>query len=45
MTCLLETREREEGGERENGGMRKGIGGRDGVNRGVKRSNRGRDEG
>lgn len=43
--CLLETREREEGGERENGGMRKGIGGRDGVNRGVKRSNRGRDEG
>ena len=24
--CLLETREREEGGEKENGGMRKGIG-------------------
>ena len=43
--CLLETREREEGGEREYGGIRKGIGGMNGVNRGVKRSNRGRDEG
>ena len=43
--CLLETREREEGGERENGGMRKGIGGRDGVNRGVRGSNWGGEGG